>query len=130
MIDLANFTSEIETVLRAINDVLTAGLAITAFSLLIFTFAYRLRDRLTFSFTLILICITLIYATSAFALILQEPGILSFVLRLFWVGIVMLPAGFFNLSDALLTYTGKPSRGRRRAVSVLTYFISGNQSIY
>ena len=125
MIDLANFSSEIETVLRAINDVLTAGLAITAFSLLIFTFAYRLRDRLTFSFTLILICITLIYATSAFALILQAPGTLSLVLRLFWVGIVMLPAGFFNLSDALLTYTGKPSRGRRRAVSVLTYFISG-----
>ena len=124
MIDLANFSSEIETILRAINDVITAGLAITAFSLLIFAFAYRLRDRLTFSFTLILVCITIVYATSAFALILQEPGMLAVVLRLFWVGIVILPAGYFNLSDALLTYTGKPSRGRRRAVSILTYVIS------
>lgn len=125
MINLINFSSEIETILRAINDVLIAGVAITAFSLLIFTFAYRLRDRLTFSFTLILVCTTIIYATAAFALILQEDSILALDLRLFWIGIVLLPAGYFNLSDALLTFTGKPSRGRRRVISILTYLVSG-----
>jgi len=121
---MINFSSELETLLRAFNDVLTAGLAITAFSLVIFTFAFRLRDRLTFSFSLIIAATTLVYATSAFALIIKEAGMLAVVLRLFWVGIVILPAGYFNLSDALLTYTGKPSRGRRRWISLLTYGVS------
>lgn len=124
MIDFAHFSTGIVTFLRAVSDVLTAGIAVTAFSLLIFAFTYKLRDRLTRSFTLILICITIIYAAAAFSLIPQNNQVLNIVLHFYWVGLVFLPAGYFNFSDALLTFTGKPSRGRRKIISIITYLIS------
>ena len=124
MIDFAHLSSGIVTILRAVSDVLTAGIAVTAFSLLIFAFTYKLRDRLTRSFTLILVCITIIYAAAAFSLIPQNNQVLNIVLHFYWVGLVFLPAGYFNFSDALLTFTGKPSRGRRKAISIVTYIIS------
>jgi len=124
MIDFAHLSSGVITILRAISDVLTAGIAVTAFSLLIFAFTYKLRDRLTRSFTLILVCITIVYAAAAFALIPQSNQVLNVVLHFYWVGLVFLPAGYFNFSDALLTFTGKPSRGRRKAISIITYLIS------
>ena len=124
MIDFAHLSSGIVTILRAVSDVLTAGIAVTAFSLLIFAFTYKLRDRLTRSFTLILVCITIIYAAAAFSLIPQSEHALDIVLHFYWVGLVFLPAGYFNFSDALLTFTGKPSRGRRKAISIVTVIIS------
>jgi hypothetical protein len=124
MIDIAHFLSAVITFLKALNDVLTAGIAVTAFSLLIFAFTYQLRDRLTRSYTLILICITIIYAAAAFSLIPQNNQLLNIVMHFYWVGLVFLPAGYFNFSDALLTFTGKPSRGRRKAISIITYIIS------
>jgi len=120
---LFEFSPGINAILQAINDVLTAGIALTAFSLLIFAFAFRLHDRLTRSFTVILACITIIYAAAAFALIPQSSQVIQILLHLYWVGLVVLPAGYFNFSDALLTLTGRPSRGRRKIVSVLTIII-------
>jgi hypothetical protein len=111
-------------ILKAINDVLTAGIAVTAFSLLFFALTYKLHDRLTRSFTLIIGCITIIYAAAAFALIPQENQVLDVMLHFYWVGLVFLPAGYFNFSDALLTLTGRPSRGRRKTVSILVIILS------
>ncbi len=122
--NLTNLISNLETILRSISDVLTAAIAITAFSLLIFAFTYRLRDRLTFSFTIILVCITIIFASDAVATIQQDPSVLAIILRIHWSGIIFLPAAYFNFSDTLLTFTGKPSRGRRKALSIFTYLIS------
>lgn len=119
-----HLSSGINTVLKTINDILTAGIALTAFSLFIFALTFRLHDRLTLSFTLILICITVIFAAAAFVLIPQSSTMLNVLLHLYWVGLVFLPAGYFNFSDALLTLTGRPSRGRRKTVSWLTIVIS------
>ena len=121
---LFEFSPGFNAILQAINDVLTAGIALTAFSLLIFASAFRLHDRLTRSFTAILTCITIIYAAAAFALIPQSGQVIQILLYLYWVGLVVLPAGYFNFSDALLTLTGRPSRGRRKIVSILTIIIS------
>ncbi len=121
---LFEFSPGINAILQTINDVLTAGIALTAFSLLIFAFAFRLHDRLTRSFTVILACITIIYTAAAFALIPQSSQVIQILLHLYWVGLVVLPAGYFNFSDALLTLTGRPSRGRRKIVSLLTIIVS------
>jgi hypothetical protein len=80
MIDFAHLSTGSVTFLRAVSDVLTAGIAVTAFSLLIFAFTYKLRDRLTKSFTLILVCITIIYASAAFSLIPQGEQALIFLM--------------------------------------------------
>ena len=125
MFNLINWQQTLLTFFHTLTDILTAGIAITAFSLLIFAFTYRIWDHLTVSFTLILICVTLVYAASSFTIIPQSSRVLEIVLKTSWIGIILLPAAYFNFSDALLTSTGKPSRGRRRAINILTFVVSG-----
>ena len=110
--------------LRTLNEFLAAGIAITAFSLLLYALSFNLRDRVARSFALILVCVVIVYVGEALSSVTQPAGSLEFWLRLQWVGIVILPAAYLHLSDALLATTGRPSRGRRRLVVHLTYLVS------
>jgi hypothetical protein len=112
------------TGLRTLNDLLTAGIAITAFSLLLYAMSFNLRDRVTRSFAIILLCVVAVFVTEALVSVSQEPSQLEFWLRLQWLGIIFLPAGYLHLSDALLATTGRPSRGRRRNAVRTVYLIS------
>src|SRR5262249_103207 len=53
-----------------------------------------------------------------------SPKTLEAMVRVQWIGIAFIPAATFHLSDALLSTTGLPSRGRRRRVSRLLYLLS------
>jgi hypothetical protein len=111
--------------LPILNRILVAGIAITAFSLLLYALSFGLRERVTRAFALILACVALISVFDGLASTshgLDEAGIW---LRLEWVGIALLPAGYLHFSDALLASTGKPSRGRRRLAVRATYLLSG-----
>ena len=110
--------------LRALNQLLTAGIAITAFSLLLYALTFNLQDRVTRSFALILMCVVIVFLCDAIGSVAATPRELIFWLRLQWAGIVFLPPAYLHFSDALLATTGKPSRGRRRLVIRLTYAIS------
>lgn len=108
-----------ETVLggvKALNQILTAGIAITAFSLLLYALSFNLRDRVARSFAIILVCVVVVFSTEA----VQDPSLsniwIDLLLRLQWFGIAFLPASYLHLSDALLVTAGRPSRGRRRMV--------------
>jgi hypothetical protein len=107
-----------------LNQLLTAGIAITAFSLLIYAFTFNLRDRVARSFAIILICVVIVFVGDTFATVASTPQEMTFWLRLQWVGIVLLPSAYLQFSDALLATTGRPSRGRRRWMVRLTYLIS------
>jgi hypothetical protein len=107
--------------LRTLSDILTAGIAITAFSLFLYALAFNLRDRVARSFALILIFTVIIYTSEAMASVETQVTALNFWLRLQWVGIVYLPAAYLHFSDALLAITGRPSRGRRSWAVRLTY---------
>ncbi len=107
-----------------INEFLSAGIAITAFSLLVYAFTFNLRDRVARSFAIILICVVIVFVGDALSSVTSTPAALDFWLRLQWVGIAFLPAAYLHFSDALLATTGRPSRGRRRFLSRLTYLIS------
>ena len=109
------------TVLRTINQILTAGIAITAFSLLLYALSFNLRDRVARSFALILACVVVVFTADALGSVARSPTEISFWLHLQWVGIILLPAGYFHFSDALLETTGRPSRGRRRAFVRINY---------
>ena len=105
-----------------VNQILTAGIAITAFSLLLYALSFNLRDRVARSFAVILICVVIIFSSEALASTVQREFI-DDLMRLQWVGLVFLPAGYLQLSDALLVTAGRPSRGRRRiAVRVMYAF--------
>jgi hypothetical protein len=110
--------------LQTLNDLLTAGVAITAFSLLLYALSFNLRDRVARSFAAILVCVVIVYVGEALGSVSGTGDQLEFWLRFQWLGIVFLPAAYLHLSDAILATTGKPSRGRRRLVVRLSYLLS------
>lgn len=116
--------SFLTTTLRGLNDLLTAGIAITAFSLLLYALTFNLRDRVARSFALILACVVIVFVGEAIGSVTSSPPMLELWLRLQWVGIIFLPPAYVHFSDALLATTGRPSRGRRRRVIRITYAIA------
>lgn len=112
------------TSLRTLNELLTAGIAITAFSLLIYALTFNLRDRVARSFALILLCVVIVYVGDAIGSVTTTSLESEFWFQLQWVGIIYLPSTYLHFSDALLATTGRPSRGRRRSMVYLTYLVS------
>ena len=100
--------------IQALNQILTAGIAITAFSLFIYALSFNLRDRVARSFAVILLCVVIVFTAEALQGQSDTPEMLQLFLRLQWFGIIFLPAAYLHLSDALLVTAGRPSRGRRR----------------
>src|SRR5258708_22582013 len=110
--------------IQTLNQILTAGIAITAFSLFLYSLSFKLRDRVARSFAIILLCILVVFTTDA----LQNQTIpnwgIDILLRAQWLGIVFRPAAYLHLSDAVLVTAGRPSRGRRRFAVRFMYAIS------
>lgn len=112
--------------LRTLSQLLTAGIAITAFSLLLYALTFNLQDRVARSFAAILVCVVVIYSAEAMASVLEGSTNLAswvFWLRMEWVGNIFLPVTYLHFSDALLGTTGKPSRGRRRWMVRIGYAV-------
>ncbi len=110
--------------IQTLNQILTAGIAIQAFSLFLYALSFNLRDRVARSFAIILLCVVIVFTAEA----LQDNSLTTvttdLLLRLQWFGIVFLPAAYLHLSDALLVTAGRPSRGRRRIAVRGMYVIS------
>ena len=110
--------------IQTLNQILTAGIAITAFSLFLYALSFNLRDRVARSFAIILLCVVIVFTAEA----LQDKSLatqtLDLLLRMQWFGIVFLPAAYLHLSDALLVTAGRPSRGRRRFAVRGMYIVS------
>src|SRR4030095_1140700 len=110
--------------LENLNNILTAGIAITAFSLFLYALSFNLRDRVARSFAIILLCVVVVFTTEA----LQNKSLPDWgnelLLHLQWIGIIFLPPAYLHLSDALLVTAGRPSRGRRRIAVCLIYVAS------
>ena len=107
-----------------VNEIFTAGIAITAFSLFLYALSFNLRDRVARSFAIILLCVVTVFTSEALESASVTPQVIGLFLRLEWFGIIFLPAAYLHLSDAILVTTGHPSRGRRRLVVRLMYSIS------
>jgi hypothetical protein len=110
--------------IRTINDILTAGIAITAFSLFLYALSFNLRDRVARSFAIILLCVVVVFTSEALESSATSPDIISLFLRLEWLGIIFLPPAYLHMSDAILVTTGRPSRGRRRIAVRSMYIVS------
>ena len=110
--------------IKTVNQILTAGISITAFSLLIYSLTFNLRDRVARSFAIILLSVVVIFTSEAIQSTVQSQDLIEIFLRLQWVGLVFLPASYLQLSDALLVTAGRPSRGRRRLFVRGAYVVS------
>jgi hypothetical protein len=110
--------------IKTVNQMFTAGIAITAFSLLIYALTFNLRDRVARSFATILLCVAVIFTCEAIQSTVQTQNLIELFLRLQWMGLVFLPVSYLHLSDALLVTAGRPSRGRRHIFVRASYIVS------
>ena len=105
------------TVLNAVtllNRIVTAGILITAFALVIYIGLYNRRSQIARAFALLLICTIGACLGDLLAQLATPP---SFDwMRFQWVGIALMPAAALGLSDTLLRATGDTSPVRRIAV--------------
>jgi hypothetical protein len=111
--------------LLVFDQILSAGNSITAFSLLLYALTFNLRERVARTFALVLACLTLVYFGDVLSGLVTGNVDLELWLRLQWVGISFLPTTVLHLSDAILSSTGRPSRGRRQWLIRLSYLASG-----
>jgi len=110
--------------LQTINQLLAAGISITAFSLLLYALSFNLKDRVARSFAFIMACVVVVFVGESVAEVVSSPKWIEVWYQIQWVGIIMLPAAYAHLSDAILATTGRPSRGRRTKLVKATFMIS------
>ena len=122
---LSGWMQDLLTGIITVNQILTAGIAITAFSLFLYALSFNLRDRVARSFAIILLCVVTVFTSEALESSSTTPQVIGLFLHLEWFGVIFLPPAYLHLSDAILVTTGRPSRGRRRVLVRLLYFISG-----
>ena len=94
-----NWLSGIETVLKAISDVLTAGVAVITFSLFIYAITFKVRDAVTNIFTLLLFCLVVIFGSDAFITVIRNTKLLVSVIKIHLLGLILLPTAYFHFSD-------------------------------
>lgn len=111
--------------LVATSDILSAGIAITAFSLLLYALTFNLRERVARIFAAMLLFVTIVYFCDAVVGTTTSGPALNVWLRLQWIGIAFIPVTYLHFSDALLSTTGLPSRWRRRWAIRLLYLVGG-----
>ena len=102
--------SGLESLFKTLTDIFAAGIAVTAVALLLFSFNFNIRDRAIRSFCIILFSVVIVFTCEAFSGTVSEAWQFNLLLRLQWVGILILPAAYLHFSDAVLATTGKPSR--------------------
>lgn len=110
-------------ILALINDVLQAAIVIFGSAVVLYNLRHFLRDRVTRAFSNLVLYVVIVYLTELMAsrtniTVSPEPW-----LRVEWVGIAMVPAAQYHLSDALLAITGQSSRRRRMMVRV--FYLTG-----
>src|SRR4030042_1365844 len=104
-----------------LNQILDAGNTITAFSLLLYSLTFNLRDRVARAFAVLLACVTAVSFMDVLVGSTASPAEKELWLRLQWAGIAFVPAVYLQFSDALLAATGRPSRGRRKFAVRISY---------
>ena len=123
-IPLSVLVDGITKILVIINEILTAGIAITAFSLLLYALTFNLRNQVARSFAIILIGVVIIFSAEALGSTSTTLSFTDFWLHVQWIGIILLPATYLHFSDALLATTGRPSRWRRKWTVRFSYLVS------
>jgi hypothetical protein len=109
--------------LLVLNEILNAGNAITAFSLLLYSLTFNLRERVARAFAFLMACVVVGHFGDVLVGTSSSLPEVSLWLRLQWLAIGLMPAAYLHLSDALLAATGRPSRGRRDLAIRIGYVV-------
>jgi len=113
------------SVLQTLNQLLAAGISITAFSLLLYALTFNLKDKVARSSAFIMACVVIVFVGESVAGVVNSLIWVERWYQIQWIGIIFLPPAYVLLSDAVLATTGRPSRGRRTKLVKATFVISG-----
>ncbi len=111
------------TLLNSLNETLTTTIVVLTVSMLLYNLTRNLRNRVARTSAVVLACVTVVSICDVLLSLNPSAQLVDAVARAQWIGIAMIPAATFHLSDALLATTGLASRGRRRRVTRLLYII-------
>ncbi|GAB1420871.1 histidine kinase N-terminal 7TM domain-containing protein [Anaerolineales bacterium] len=110
--------------MRVANEILQSAIVVIAASLLLYNLSRNWNNIIARTSGIVLACVTVSYTMEVFIGLAPEPFQNEVALRLQWLGIAFIPAAMFHLSDALLSTTGLPSRGRRKRIIRILYVVS------
>ncbi len=115
---------DLRFLLDLLNETLASAIVVLAASLSLYNLTRNIKNRVARTSGFVLFCVTVVYMVDV--LLSLGPGLLTFeaLVRVQWIGLSLIPAAMFHLSDALLATTGMPSRGRRRRIVRLLYGIA------
>jgi hypothetical protein len=110
-------------ILAFANLLLSSAIVITAFSLLGFMLTRNLRSAVAQTFSVLLTCVLIVYAVDIISTRAETTDAAFMWLRVQWIGIALVPAGYLHFSDAVLRTTWHWSL-RRRAIVIASYIVS------
>jgi len=99
-----------------LNDVLQSIIVIFGAAVVLYNVPRLSRGVVPRVFATLISFVILVYLAELLVSRAVAVESAEFLLRLGWIGIAMVPAAQFHLSDTLLTTTGKLSRRRHRLV--------------
>jgi hypothetical protein len=109
--------------LTLVNQVLSATVVLTAFSLLVYLLTHNFRSEVARAFCALLGFVLIVYVGDVvlYEVATQEAAV--FWLKFQWIGIALVPAAYLQFSDTLLRTTNL--RSRRQRVAVLLSYAAG-----
>ncbi len=105
------------------NLLLSSAIVITAFALLGYMLTRNFRSPVAQTFSVLLGCVLLVFAGDIVIPRVESVRAAMVWLRVQWIGIALVPAGYLHFSDAVLRTTRHFSL-RRRAVVIASYLVS------
>lgn len=121
---LSSLLHLLASLLASFNQILTAAVVVTAFSLLLYSLTFNLHDRVAHSYSGMLGAVLAVFLGDVVASLAGQVSTAEVWLRFQWLGIAFLPPAYLHFSDALLETTGLPSRGRRRMAIRIGYVLA------
>jgi hypothetical protein len=109
--------------LALVNDVLQAVIVIFGSAVVLYNVGRSWREPITRAFCLLITFVSLVYLTELMVSRTIVSDSREVWLRVEWVGIALVPAAQYHLSDTLLTVTGAIPRRRKYFVTA-AYLIS------
>jgi hypothetical protein len=117
-------TDQIIETLALINDVLQSMIVIFGAAVVLYNLGRSLRIRVMKAFVTLVTFVVIVYLSELMVSRIITSYSAELWLRLGWVGIALVPAAQYHLSDALLETTGQPKHRYRVAAGYISGIIS------
>jgi hypothetical protein len=113
----------IQRLFELVNVVLTSGIVIFSFALLLHLLIYNRRNNVARTFAFLLACVLVTYLVDLALFGTEDWEAAQPWLKVQWIGIAFTPAAYLNFSNALLNTTG--ARNRLQGVATKVSYVLG-----